>query len=328
MAVAQAYDGFCTFKKESTFGSDPGGTRDIHCRVVRDTLKKTKNFQVMPGMAGPGVRQRYAGNTVVAGDLELEFHYSALPQLMMWTCGPTGYTFTADGGGGTGAHQHLIKPSTDQMLDSFSLELARGNIPSGKVFLYTGCTINQLLLEWANQTVVKFVLSIIAQEETPNTTAVETFSPASDVPVFWHNVAAPTVAGVTGIPMKSGTFVINNNMQGDRFLMSKTISQPNRADYRTVTGTVVSEFDGVDEYTAWNAETESSLLLQATSEAVITGAINYSLSIIAASGVQFETVETALPGNPGPIDLPLAWHVNGAYDEVSITAINGDTTYA
>lgn len=324
MPPGQGYDSWATMIAESAYGTDPGGARDIHVRVIRDTLKKTPNFQPFPGMAGPGIRQRFEGNTVVAGDLELEFHYASLGRLIYWACGASGYAFGADDPVAD-ANTHTIKTGTNQVLQSFTLELARGDTPTGKCFTYPGAVIDQIALEWANQTMVKFTLSIIAKDELTNQTPAETYSPASDAPVLWHNLALATIAGVAAIPMKSGRFAIANNLQKGRFLMSKTISQPLRENNRIVDGSVVSEFEDDAEYAAWAAATSGALAIPITSEEMVTGSTPYALNISAAD-VQFATVESNVSG-PGPLDLPLAFHVNGVNEEVTLTLINGDTTY-
>jgi hypothetical protein len=318
----QGYDSYTSFIEEVTFGTDPGGARDFYLRHVRDTMKKNRNWQKFPGMAGPGIRKRFPGNKVVGGEVEPEFHYEGLGKLFYWALGTGSYTYSVDTPVAS-ANTHEIKAASDQVLPSFSMEIQKGDTPSGKVTLYTGCMIDQLLLEWANQALVKLVMTIVAQEEAPNTTAVGSPSFASDHPVLWHNMGTITIAAVSAIAMKSGRLLINNNLQKDRFRMSKVTAQPLRADNREITGDCIAEFDGVEEYNAWEAETEGALAIALTSEDMVTGATPYSLAL-ASSASQFSTVEHNVEG-PGPIDLPLAWHLAGYNEELTATFVNAAT---
>jgi hypothetical protein len=319
----EGYDSWVSFKEESTYGTDPGGARDFYLRLVTESMKKAMNPQQYPGMNGPGVRGHFTGNIIVNGEVAVEFHYEGAGKLLKWAFG--GYAYAVDTPE-AGANQHTFSFDNDSTIDSFSMEISKGDIPSGDVHLYTGCIINSITLSWANQELVGLSINVIAQNETVDGAAVGSPTYADDHPVLWHFTGQLTVVGSGSQDMKDGSITIAHNMTEDRFLMGQTIAQPVRGSHRLVTGQATLEFADLTLYNKYVGGTKGSFALAFTSTELITGATYYSLTLAGTDSLL--TAAEPVVNSPGPIDLPINFQLRSATAELSAVLVNTDTTYA
>ena len=326
MAVGQGYDSYVSFIKEDDSGVDPGTARDFYLRLISESMQTTFSPQPFPGMAGPGTRKYFLGNLVVNGDVAIEFHYAQCPELIMYALGVGGYTFSASTPE-PGAETHIMTDSADQQLESFSMEISRGDTPTGKVFLFTGCVIDQLTLEWSNEALIGLSISVIAQAEAVDVAAeLPVVYPDPDVPVLWHDAAAFTVLGSVATQVKDGSLTINNNMTADRFNMTNQLQNPLRAGNRSIEGALTMEFEDFTHYTKAIDGTRGTFDVTFTSDTDI-GATSTPYSLRLQASATLSSGMSMSVSDPGPIDLPVTFFVEGTDTVTTITAVNEDTDY-
>lgn len=311
------------FSKETTYGTKPA-TGFKHCRLITDTLKPNPSPKFYPGMSGPGRRKKYLGFNRVAGDVVVEGAYEfALTFLLKRAMG----SCLTSGNGTTTPYTHTMSMSKD--LDSFSVELSRGDIPAGKCFLFTGALIDQLTLDLANEEALKITASLLAQTQASNQTPSAVVMPGDNIALYHHVAAGLTIAGTAiAVGVKNLSLTINNNLDADRFFMSKTMSQPKRKTWRDVTGQATTVFSEVALIDKFAAGTEGALTVSIVSDVPIPGVTPpafYSLALAAAGSFLSDGHPTV--NGEGEIELPLAFQCVGSETaEFGAIVVNAETT--
>lgn len=313
---------WCSVKKEVTYGTNPGSPTSF-LKLIDESLNCDLSFQQLPAASQTDVRM-YKGNKRVQGDLQPEFHYEDAGLILQAGLGGVTTTGPTD----TAAFDH--KFTFEDTLPSLSIQVSKGNIPSDKVFLYTGCKVDQLRLEWTGEDVLRLRASLVCQNEAPNTAKEGTVSYAT-LPVYNYHLDTTftTLCGVSMPRVKSGSIIVNNALSKERFFVgNELIEEPCRDGKRIVEGTLLLEFEDLSAYTAYTTPTQGSLALKWDSNIIIPDCASTTYKIqIALAGVYIKG-ETPKVTSAGIIELPLSFQMSttpGA-GTCYINLTNGETT--
>jgi len=315
-------DSWGSVVEETEYGVSPA-TGESYFEIISEAVKMSCEPKVRKSLRGVSPRFTYLGHKVVGGPINLELLFEGLGLFIKHGMG--GYDFTADTPI-AGANTHVFTLA-DTLPIGLSVELSKGNIPAGKVFLYQGCKVDTLDFKFTEEECIGMDVGLIAQTETPNTTASGTPSYPGDHPVLWHYASTLTLAGTAPLNFKSGNITLNNNLPKDRFLMSQQTHEPLRNVGRAVTGAFTIEFADLTLYDKWVAPTTGGLALVYTSDEMITGTTPYSVAF-GITKLQLAGEPAVVPGE-GTIEVTypfIGLHNNDTADALSITIVNGELT--
>jgi len=307
---------------ETEYGVSPG-TGETYFEFVSEAVKMKCDPKVRKSLRGASPRFTYLGNKTVGGPINLDLLFEGLLQFVKHGMG--GYDFTADTPI-AGANTHVFTLA-DTLPVGLSVELCKGNIPAGEVFLYQGGKVDTLNFAFAEEDCVGLEVGLIAQTETPATTASGSPSYPGDHPVLWHYSGDLTLADTGSLNFKSGNIMLNNNLPKDRFLMHNTTRSPLRNVRRAVTGAFTLEFEDLTLYDKWLVPTTGVLTLAMTSTEMITGTTPYTITFSLAK-MQLAGEPAVVPGE-GTIEVTypfIGLHDNDATDALTITIVSGEAT--
>lgn len=317
-------DSWGSVVEEAEYGTTPG-TGETYFEIVSEDVKLKCSPIKRKSLRGVSPRFTYLGHKTVGGPINLDMLFEGLGLFIKHGMG--GYDFTADTPV-EGANTHVFTLA-DTLPTGLSVELCKGNIPSGKVFLYEGGKVDTLDFKFADEQCVGMDVGMIFQSETPNTAASDTPTYPGDHPVLYHYAGTLTLAGTASLNFKSGNIMLNNNLPKDRFLMSQSTREPLRNIGREVTGAFTIEYADLALYDKWLVPTTGALTLAYTSTEMITGTTPYTAT--------FSMVKAQLAGEPavvqgeGTIEVTypfIGLHNNDATDALTITLVNAASTLA
>lgn len=316
--MSHGSESWVTFIEESVYGTDPSGARDVNAYMISDGMKLNPSNKHYPGMRGPGRSKMFQGYKRVAGPVSLEMYYEgALPFLLKHAMGTVNTT-------GAGPYVHEIQLASDLPV-GFSMEINKADIPTGKVFLYEGCKVDTLALEFGPEEMGILEVGILAQNRTTNVTATDaapTFPP--DEPVLYsHFGASISVAGLT-LNIRRLAIQINNNLDKDRFFMSRDISEPLRKGFREITGSGIVDFTDVQIPDALAAATEgdmTAIITDGTGILLFEGTVANNAKTIITDGEPVVNSE-------GVLELPFEFQFlsDAGTEELEVTVTNNQTT--
>lgn len=322
MPPGRGVKSWISFEDEVTYGTEVGTSKE-YLRIRDESMKLDVVPTEFPGMSEQVV-QIYNSRDVVGGTISPELHYVGWGRLLRHIMG--GYVYQVDTPV-AGANTHTFTMA-DALPTGFTLEDCKGDIPTNDVFAYKGCKVNQAAFAMEQDDLLRCVMTLIGQSETPDVARFGAPSYPSYVPILWHNtgrVTQPTIAG-SALDLKGFSLTINNNLTDDRFLLGKQIKEPIRKGRRVVEGSVTAEFENLTHYNKYKDGTTGTLTIPIESEQIITGATIYSMTIN-ATGCHL-TGETPVVADDGPMDQTLNFKLFASASELTITIVNDDTSYA
>lgn len=321
--VGHGRDSWGSIVEEVTYGTSPG-TGETYFEIISESLKQEIDIKSRRSLRGVSDRKTTLGNKVVGGDLALDLNFEGLGLLLKHAMG--GYAFAADTPV-AGANTHTFTLS-DTLPTGLSIEISKGNIPSGDVFLYQGVKVNTLEFDLTPDEIIQLTCGLIAQTETADGAASGSPTYPSDLPVEWRYAGSLTLAGETTLDFEAGKIALDNMLRR-RFLMHDTTREPDRDGRRKVTGEAVVEFEDLALYNKYVAGTTGTLALTYTSDEFVTGATPYSMAITMPK-IQLTGLPPEVSGE-GPITITwpfLSLHDGTSTDALTIAIVNGETTLA
>lgn len=308
--------------EESVYGTSPGAGESYFEFVSEDMKDETP---IVPSKSLRGVTHRnvFQGNRIVGGSaLTLEALFEGCGLFLKGAMG--GYAFQADTPA-AGANTHTF--TLADTLPSYALEISKADVPTGKTFLYEGCKMNTLVMGIEEENPLSLVMGIIAQKETPNTTASGTPTYPDWLPILSRFTGTLTLAGTASLVYKSGTINLDNKL-ARRFLLSQLTKEPKRDGKRMVTGTAILEFDDLNLYDKYKAGTPGSLGVVFTSDTLITGTTYYTMTISMPN--IYLTGRTPTVNSEGVVEAPFDFHsiYGTSSDALSIIIVNTEATLA
>lgn len=319
--VGLGMDSWASIVEEATYGSTPGSGESYH-RFITEGLTSDIPVNVSKSLSGPSVQDTFQGPETDGGPLSVELLYEGFLLYLKHALGS--YAGQADTPA-AGANTHTFA-LLDALPIGLSIEIYKAAIPSGKVFLYEGGKIDSMNFIFNSGESMEAEIGLIAQSETPNTSASGVPSFPTYLPILWRYNTTMTIVGETSVPVKSGKILLNNNLTKDRFLMHQTIREPVRNLRRSVTGEVVVEFADLALYDKYRAGTTGAGSIVFTSDVAITGSTYYTLTFTFPK-LQLTPKATPVISGPGPVEVPfsfLARH-DGTDPELEIVIISGES---
>lgn len=267
---AQGHKSYMQFGRESTYGTAATVTHRVgfvsasiqpDIGIVRDP---TLNNSVLRDTLYP-VGER------ATGTIEMVMDYEGL--LLLWdgvfgtgTYGNTGGTTT---GAGPYAHAFVEK----SFLNSYTIELIEGDVPTTKCQRLLGAKIVGFTVRGeagqGENALVRVTWDIVAMSKTSNIAVTSPLTAVTRIPVLFHQstIVDDGTADAAGlIRMRSFELKMESPIADDRFYLgSTTIDEPLRNDFCTTTLRVVKEFQSDTLLAAFKAGTAGSPQLQFTS---------------------------------------------------------------
>lgn len=318
MPVGSGYKSYASVIEETVYGTDPGTARDGYLRLVTEGLTCDEQVTDLPGLGTRDVRETYQGQRVAGGPLDVYPGYEgAWLYLLKHALGGYGYTVDTPE---SGVNQHVFSVSDDLPI-GLSIEAMRGEIPPAKVFLYTGCKVDQMTLAWEGGGLLTCSTAIIAQDEAEDTTEQDDVTYASDLPIKYDHMGTIQIAGDT-IPISGGSIVIANAL-GRRFLMGRLTQEPIPGGTRQITGQVTSELQDLTSYTKYKEHTLGAMDL--LWEGADIGATSTPYTFRLQATVSRLTAATPNVSGFGVIEMPISFKIEAA-SQMTITVYNDETT--
>lgn len=257
--MGHGMDSWASFTEESVWGTPPGGVADIYAYMLSDSMKIDPSHKFYPGMrTGPGRAAKFLGYERCSGGLQLEGYFEgALPLLLKHAMGSVGSA-------GADPYTHTFALDRDLPV-GLGVEIAKADVEADEVFRYDGCLVNSLSLTFAPESMAVVDVGLIAKTRTTGVARSGAPSFPGDYPILFSDFTSLQVAGISSIAAKQFSLTINNNLDADRFFMSRALSRPERKTWREVTGSFVVEFDSLDWADALKAGTEGTFALIFTS---------------------------------------------------------------
>ena len=265
----------------------------------------------------------YKGKKVCGGDVEVEFNFQGMLQFLKHACG--GYNFGVDTPV-AGANTHTFTIAEALPSYGLSMEIGRANLPASKVYLYTGGKVNNLTFDFKTDEIMALIAGMSFKDEATDATPSITTGYATDYPVLWRYSGDLLLCGEAAVPFDGGSIKIDNALSLDRYLMSETLRPPIRADYKQITGEIIGEYDSLNLYTKYLAQTPGAFVLKFTSDSLITGttyrSIEFSIPSIILDG------GTPNVDGPGivPYTIPFRSKYNGTDNPMTITVVSAEAT--
>ena len=323
MAAGQGHAAWGSLVEETTFGTTPG-TGEVYFEIISESLKQEIEVKTRKSLRGVSPRKTLMANKVVGGDIVMDMLYEGLGKFIKHGMG--GYSFAANTPVAS-ANTHTFTLA-DTLPIGLSIEINKGNIPSGDVFLYQGCKVNTLEFLFQPEEIMQLTAGIIAQTETADGAASGTPTYPTDLPVKWHHSGTLTLAGAGTLDFESLKILVENNLRR-RFLMYNTTRQLDREGRRMVTGEAVVEFEDLTHYNKYVGGTTGVLQLICTSDVLVVGSTYHSMTITMPK-IQLTGASPVVEGE-GPIRVTypfMGLHDGSTTDALTITIVNDETTLA
>lgn len=314
--MGHGMDSWASFTEESEWGTPPGGVADIYAYMIGDSMKINPSHKFYPGMrTGPGRAKKFLGYERCAGGLQLEGYYEgALPLLLKHAMGAVDTT-------GSDPYTHAFTLERDLPI-GLGIEIAKADIDTDEVFRYDGCLVNSLGITVAPESMMVIDVGLIAKTRTTGVTRSGPPAFPGDFPILFSDFTSLQVAGITDVVCKQFTLNINNNLDADRFFMSRALSRPERKTWREISGSFVVEFDTLDWADALKAGTEGAFTL------ITTGGTRI-LTIQATGGpVSFVTEGEPMVNGEGMLEQTVNFTClsSDGTDEIAASLITAEAT--
>jgi len=320
MDTGMGHNSWMSLEKESSYGVRVG-TSELYSRIAGgEGIKYNPSPQKRITVSGPGHIGKFPGRIRCGGPITPEISYDGMLGLLLE--GAFGSLVTSGAGPD---YTHTLAMANE--LDSYSAEVCKGDVPTGKVFEYLGGMIDQLAINFETEKQIEIIPTFLFKTRNTNVAKSGTPSfPGDYFPLFYH-VSAVDLVGETSLSVKRGSLLINNNLDKDRFFMARTMSKPKRkAGGRSVTGSIVVEFEDLTILDKFDALTEGSFKFTFTSDVVIPAtAVYFSLEFTGAAS--FLTDGEPNVSDDGAIEMTLPFQLTGGNTELAAVLVNGTASY-
>lgn len=308
--------------EETTYGTP--GDRSKFVEINSENIEVEERQIRSPSTFSVGWRTSriVQGAVGVGGDIVFSPQFEGWLKLLKHTLGQV-VTTHPDPTGAPTVYQHVFTPA-DFLPVALTFEIQKDptTVP-GATFLITGAKITSLAFNVTADTLLQLTATIIARQmQTLLTATPQAFSSAKLIP---GTIAAVTWGAVTK-DVSDATISFANNLTPDRrFLGSRFIKEPVRADKLMVTGSFTSEFQSLEEFNDFRNDTRKELVLDFVGDP-IAGGFSYRLKI----RLPITRLSSATPNvsSPGPImyDISFESYRDDTNKEIEITVVNTEST--
>ena len=312
------YKSYSSVIEETVYGTDPATTRDGYLRLVTEGLTCDESVTDVPGLGTRDVRETYQGQRIVGGPIDVYPGYEgAWLYLLKHALGDYDYSVDTPE---SGAYSHTFSVADDLPV-GLSIEMMRGEIPAGNVFLYTGCKVDQMTLAWESGGLLTCSVAIIAQDEAEDTTEQDDATYAADLPIKYNHVSTIQIAG-DALAISSASIVIANGLER-RFLMGRITQDPIPGAARQITGQLTAQLEDLTSYTKYKGHTSGTMDLLWEGDIIGSTAAKYTLRMQAP--VSRLTAATPNVTGFGVIEMPVSFKIEAA-SQMTVVVYNEQTT--
>lgn len=278
------YKSYLQYGRESVWGTAVAATHRLPVIAMRPRPQQ--------GMVRSNVlNSRIARSDIYQGGetarVEIEFEMNLLGRLLLLDGLFGTATYGANGGvtSGSDPWTHTFTPK--EFLNSYTLELVMGNIPSGKCERIVGAKVAEASfrasagLEPADA-ILTCRMTFVGKAYESNQTPTAALTAANPAPFIFHQITTDdsgTADASTSVNMLDFELTVRNALADQRFYMgSQNIDEPIRNGYFEATTRVRQEFQSrtaLDEYLALTKGSPNIVFTQSA----------YSLSIAMPNGV-------------------------------------------
>jgi hypothetical protein len=233
------YKGFFQFGRESVWGTDVAATHRVRFLALRpEPVLEVADQDVMDGTGL--LLLHWAGKKTVRFTLECELTFTNF--LLLWDCLMGTATFAANGGATTGGgpdFTHTFKHK--DLLNSLTLEIGMGDIPTGKVEQIVGAKIVQANFSGESHGRMRARLTFEGKDYSTNVTPTSLALPATQDCVPMDGLSAFNDGiGSTG-NILGFELAIDNKAPG-RDYSAQLVDEPIRADFPEMSLMIREEF--------------------------------------------------------------------------------------
>ena len=252
------------FVEEVTYGTTPVAPGAGSCFKIPFTseslAQEIANFVSQEIRADRTVPYVVQGNKRVQGQINIELGSDSHARLIKHALGPT----VATAGGGP--YTHIIK-GQNVLPVGFTLEKAFNDL--GQFFLYKGCKINRLTMNFPQEGFITASVDILGREETTSGATIQA-SPTSyseDPYTSFEAVLSEATHGVSFASLatvQAASFSLVNGIKEDNFVIGDRRRYTEPEGRRVITGQLTVFFEDLTLYNKFVNGTTAKLLIVAT----------------------------------------------------------------
>ena len=335
MPVGSGLGSWIRVKKEAVAGTKPTGVGYYDLPFTSESLNKVGKRSSANNITANRARARtFLTGYDIGGTINGVITYENIDWLLLGACGLV--TTAAVTTPFTNIYTFAAWSST---FPSFSIEVSKGDVPTGKCFQWVGAYVSGLTLNFNANGESTFSADIIAQDETSTATTGATPEAtahihASDVCLLPNEATAYDigVGAATAYCVRSAQIQIQAPYATDRpCLGAHTSKLPLPNGIPTVSGNFVIEFGDRVAYDAFVADTSQTGTLTYAGP-IFTGATPYGFTAH-LNKLYYSSALGNIDG-PGPILATIGWEAEGTLGSSTTSQpiafsttndINGDT---
>lgn len=248
MSGAQGWNSYIQFGREGIYASDSAATHKLE--IISEGIKPEINSIRDPSLyAARSRRGVYQGPFGVGGPITLRANYEGLSMLLDWFFGTNQF---GSQGGTNGTVTNGIYPHTFAelpILNSYTLEVVKGDTPTGKCFQVVGAKCNGLTFSIKAGEMATVALDIVGKDVTSDVAITSPLVLPPITPVLYHQALAASIKDGSGmttlarITAFEASF-LNNLEPKDDFLGSLTRDEPVPTDFITPKWKFTAKFLG------------------------------------------------------------------------------------
>lgn len=337
MGVGSGLGSFIRVKKEGTPGTKATGPY-LQIPFTSESMNKVGRRASANNITSNRFRARtFLTGYDVGGTINGAITYENIDWLLL---GALGTVATA---ASSTPFTNIYTPTTfaPTTFPSFTVEVSKGDVPTGKVFYWTGARVSNLTLNFSASGESTYSADLVAFDELSTTTTgddpVATPTTLTDICIL-PNEATTMDIGVNPLVgsyycVRSAQIQIATPYANDRpCLGTYTAKMPLPSGVGTVSGNAIIEFADRAVYDAFKADTVQSTIQLTYTGPIFTGATAYALNCFVNQAYYVKALGNI--DGPGPVLAEVGWEAEGTAGSSTtsqpiafstVNSINGDT---
>jgi hypothetical protein len=244
MAGAQGWNSYIQFGREGTYGSDQAATHKLEI-LSEDIAPKITSIRDPSLYNARSRRGIFQGPFGVGGKFKVRSNYEGLSMLLDWFFGTS--TFGAVGGlpGTPTGTPTSIYPHTFvelPLLNSYTLEVIKGNVAAGTCYQVVGAKCNGLTFAIQATTgdgaMMTTEVDVVGKDVTSDVAVTSSLTLPPVTPILYHQCVAASIKDGSGLTTAARITALeislsNNLNPDDYYLGSLTADEPVPIDFIT-----------------------------------------------------------------------------------------------
>jgi len=303
--------------QETTFKSTPDPTDAEILPFVSESLRLSRNLIESNVITGDRNKKRPSkGNYDISGDINLEWNpymtmiiYQALGAVSTTGAGPYTHTFTVS-----------------DLPVGLCIEKQYPDLAVPKYFLYNGCKINQLKMDFKPEGIIDGSISVMGAKETVGNASFDATPDNNGHIPFDAFEASIEEGGATIAIISEINFTLENNLDGSIYVIGGSGERRELPDGMVkVSGTLKAMFEDVALYDKAIGHTESSIKIMLT-KGLGTGVAGNEYLEVWLPEVIYQPQAPVISGPTGLfVELPFVAYYENHADATSIQIVIKNT---